>query len=338
MLRNPGIRVQGGPRRAGVRNYQVRFGRRQANAAPDASNDEFPRPSTLSLLLGLLPLRRVAARTLRIFLPRATHSVSAGRLTPPSTRQAAGSAALNALLVAVVAAAPRSGANSFDYMDRRPASGTFKHIDIRRAAALDSVVNGKFFLTSVSFVRRPLSNISFKISPLRGPPHQHPASKRKFNFCASADRRFHFLIRTFQKFFFRHHEHKAQKSKFEISRSRERGVELLGLQVPDFFLPLRGALKTINLVNLAKSAKLKKNFFAARLTCPFFLPLRAAFDNHCFNQALLITHEIRPWATSNSGCSNSADFKISPRLEDSETGRETGFSTYQKSKISPGSQ
>ncbi|KAK6996506.1 hypothetical protein R3P38DRAFT_3287684 [Favolaschia claudopus] len=78
------------------------------------------------------------------------------------------------------------------------------------------------------------------------------------------------FLSALQKFLFplrgalRHHQHQAPKSKFEISRSRDRGIELLDLQF--FFLPLRGALRTMNLVKFVKSAKLKKNFFAARLS------------------------------------------------------------------------
>ncbi|KAK7065056.1 hypothetical protein R3P38DRAFT_3166075 [Favolaschia claudopus] len=75
--------------------------------------------------------RRPASATLRlsslvskILSPDAFfhQDLAAGRLTPPPTRKATKSPPFNAFLVVVVGAAPRSGADSFDYMDRVPAS------------------------------------------------------------------------------------------------------------------------------------------------------------------------------------------------------------------------
>ncbi|KAK7007575.1 hypothetical protein R3P38DRAFT_2792361 [Favolaschia claudopus] len=76
------------------------------------------------------------ALTIRIDTPRAPfQDLAAGRLTPPPTRKAACSPLFNAsVVVEGVAAAPRSGAHNFDYMDRRPASGTFKCFSRRQAS------------------------------------------------------------------------------------------------------------------------------------------------------------------------------------------------------------
>ncbi|KAK7006289.1 hypothetical protein R3P38DRAFT_3366962 [Favolaschia claudopus] len=222
----------------------------------------------------------------------------------------------NASLVAVASAAPRSGAHGFDYMDRCPASGTTVSrtsmticIDVPRPGySLVMQLKTRYFV--IRRATSPSSPLNF-FFPLRGALHRH--------------------------------HHKALKSKFEISQSREREFELL---VSSQIYELREAEE--NFLRCAAESVDFSFFRCAALqvnTAPSPQPL-----SHCTTKCLR-TGDFTAADSEFTGAYGLQIFTtyttqvrvFTPVVDLAtryplQTERETGFSTYQKSKFSPRSQ
>ncbi|KAK7031783.1 hypothetical protein R3P38DRAFT_3187502 [Favolaschia claudopus] len=238
-----------------------------ANAALDISSSGLCTRRPNPLLLPLPPPRRAAA-----LFPQHDVSTSrerdskiwppAGWYRPQRVQQQIPRAPINFLAVAVAADAPRSGAIALT----RP-------IDVPRAGLPLRIQN--FPLRGIHHQHQvPKSKCDFEASgerrfhlvlrqksffPLRGRHHHQPNPNQNSIFpCPPSDacstfppRPAHFLTNpkcpeNFLPAARALHRLQSLKSKFEISRSRERGLELYVVQI--FFFPLRGAqlLKLFN--------------------------------------------------------------------------------------------
>ncbi|KAK7064975.1 hypothetical protein R3P38DRAFT_3340092 [Favolaschia claudopus] len=112
----------------GTYDCQLGLSRWQANPTLGGSSVEFMNNSKLSALLPLpSPPRRVAAFTIDTIYDPGTAS-AAGRLTPPSTIQASSSRAVRVRLHRRRRLCRRrAAAQRLEYIDRRPASGTYAY-------------------------------------------------------------------------------------------------------------------------------------------------------------------------------------------------------------------
>ncbi|KAK7051817.1 hypothetical protein R3P38DRAFT_2762294 [Favolaschia claudopus] len=200
--------------------------------------------STFSVWL-LLPARRRAAACMVLSIWIA-FPASNLLLLPPAPRMA----------LSIWIDVPRAGERDFPHRSQ--------HCSVVAVVVVDAPRSGAITLTRRIVVRRATLQNYFRILKFTAILLDVDFSSSR---CAG-----HFIdINT-----------KPKKSKFQISRSRERGVELLDLQV-----------KTINLVKFVKSAKLKKIFFAARLSCwcvPLFTFLIA--DAECSKALLLAMQDV----------------------------------------------
>ncbi|KAK7007901.1 hypothetical protein R3P38DRAFT_2792035 [Favolaschia claudopus] len=141
MLRNSGIRVQGRPdalERIGIIKftYQRPASQPRAELRDLAAGRLTPRPQRVKRRVQMLFNDFLVVVVAAAAAPRSgAHSFEYTDRRPASGtfKQQRVQPPLNALLIVVVAAPPRSGAHSFDYMDRRPASGAFKTLSRRQA-------------------------------------------------------------------------------------------------------------------------------------------------------------------------------------------------------------
>ncbi|KAK7055796.1 hypothetical protein R3P38DRAFT_2760975 [Favolaschia claudopus] len=220
-------------------NATSRFGRRQANPAPDASNSEAPRCFPMLGLLPPSPPRREAACMALSFGRR-----QANPAPDTSSSESHASLPTHALLIFF----PRAGLQ-------------------------DILLSGKFFLTSVSsvsflliLVRRPLAlklqlNISSSAQRLLKTDHKCTYIQ---NFPLRG-----LIITTKPRIKIRDFVVRRAMllQDLRISPSRDRVSKLTGIQI-FFFAARRTTLAHHrNNVKFFKSTKAKKFFFAARLGC-----------------------------------------------------------------------
>ncbi|KAK6995942.1 hypothetical protein R3P38DRAFT_2800283 [Favolaschia claudopus] len=253
--------IQGGAApdaRALNRNYQLRFGRRQANPALNASSSGF----CTSLLLPSPSPRRCAARM--DFEPPAGYPRPQRgklRLIPPSRKLFAG---------AVSAAAPRSGANTFDYTYRVLANDANTRPDVSSSGIPSylsrlllslSPRSGAIASTRPIVVRRAgifnvltqavsMSRTSRRIDVPRA--WLSPGRKSKFEILMSADQRFQRCTRIFFSRcagYFIVISATIPFGKLEIPRSCERASGLSGVQCQISFVSAARRITANNIIN-----------------------------------------------------------------------------------------
>ncbi|KAK7055792.1 hypothetical protein R3P38DRAFT_2760963 [Favolaschia claudopus] len=186
--------------------------------------------------------------------------------------------------------------------NRTPRTSITIRIDVPRAGCSLNQFPSSIF-------RRPLSDVSTALNQIFSAArlhHHHEALRSKFDFCASAERRFRLSFRKFSSRCAGHFiiiNANTPFPKFEISRSRERGFELGGYQCQIFLFPLRGA--NFNTTTSSKfSSSQESNFLllrcAAGLTrsadCKFQASGRLQIDELSTDFNFSFTYKFRDFA------------------------------------------